>query len=98
MNYPLYKYLGDDGWNFYHYKWMQYGQLVVVLLLLLIYVLAIANKEISAVYKGNTAEEEGEKKKAGKEVSPDGKGPDRKKNRGRKARGPRKTSKGGKKE
>jgi len=93
MNYPLYKYLGDEGWNFYHYKWMQYGQLVVVILLRLIYVLAIANKEITAVYRGRTTED---KEKDEDDLSKDK--PDRKKNKGRKAKGPKKISKGGKKE
>ena len=58
MNYPLYRYLGEDGWIKYHNFWMEYGQLIVVMILLTIYVLIIANKEIQGIYKGDKGEEE----------------------------------------
>jgi amino acid permease len=72
MNYPLFRYLGEEGWVKYHNFWMEYGQLLVVIALLIIYVSFIANKDIMKVYsidkpseeeKEEEAEEEEEKKK-----------------------------------
>jgi exosortase/archaeosortase family protein len=52
LNYPLWRYLGEDGWNEYHLLWFKYGQLVVVLVLLGLYVAVIARKEISEFHSG----------------------------------------------
>ena len=36
MNYPLFLYLDTEGWVKYHNLWMEYGQLLVVMILLVI--------------------------------------------------------------
>jgi len=60
MNYPLYLYLGRDGWLTYHNFWMEWGQLIVVLALLLIYVQIIAKKDIMSIYSGKKEDENSE--------------------------------------
>lgn len=60
MNYPLFHYLGEDGWQTYHNLWMAYGQLLVVMILLGIYAVFIANKEIVGVYRNKPVEKSDE--------------------------------------
>ena len=64
VNYPLIKYLGIDGWYKYHDFWMEYGQLIVIIILLVIYVVFIANKDIMKLYRGERDTKSGDKKKA----------------------------------
>lgn len=66
VNYPLLRYLGADGWNVYHNLWMQYGQLLVVVGLLAIYIAVIARKDTMALYRAKSAASDADKKDAKK--------------------------------
>jgi exosortase/archaeosortase family protein len=70
MNYPLFRYLGEEGWVKYHNFWMEYGQLLVVIGLLIIYVVFIANKDIMKVYSFEKHEEDEKEKKDQKPEKP----------------------------
>jgi len=87
VNYPLLRYLGQDGWNQYHNFWMQYGQLGVIVLLLGIYIGAIARKDTLALYKArSTVNGKDDVENAGKKDGiKQGKVPDAKMKAGKKA-------------